>query len=281
MASPNIFRFAHRLIISTPTVQCRAKAGGAIIADLGRHGSERILKEERNEWAAQRTSERREWAAEKMAERKADWSEWAAQRQELTHLMEKQRIEMEAKIETQRKLVAEGNEAAKDNLRKISDLEIEVKRIQNNLNLRSGIEIVAEVLRLKSKQPPIMEPALPVGVQPVLDAIGNGSFDSPGVLGGLGLRYQDVEATIVAAVAAGGEMTMKSLKQTLNKIYGELSKYHPTGISHRIVIQHGEQTIEEAVVCMSVLLFARRLFGCRLDAVYTDSTEQTTIVSQL
>ncbi|KAJ7117697.1 hypothetical protein C8R44DRAFT_738580 [Mycena epipterygia] len=111
--------------------------------------------------------------------------------------------------------------------------------------------------------PPASSPAL-------LDDIGRGSFDAPGVGGGpAAVHYADAQAAVVAEVAAGG-----------GDIVWELSKHHE-GVTEKIEIRHGEQTMAEAVVAMSILLFARRLFDCQLDAVYTDVAGKRTMVSQL
>jgi hypothetical protein len=95
------------------------------------------------------------------------------------------------------------------------------------------------------------------------------------------VHYADAQAAVVAAVAAGGEVTAKNIVQALGKLYGELSKHHRGGTSKQIFIHHSEQTVAEAVAAMSVLLFARWLFGCQLDAVYTDGAGKRTVVSQL
>ncbi|KAJ7117693.1 hypothetical protein C8R44DRAFT_879247 [Mycena epipterygia] len=160
-----------------------------------------------------------------------------------------------------------------------SNLKIEVQEIQKNLTLCSGLKIVAEVLRIKAKQPPGANLRLAVGVQPVLDAIGRGSFDAAG---SAAMHYADVQAAVVAAVAAGGGVKGEDVTLALRTLYGELSKHHHHGgVAEKIEIRYGEQTMAEAVMAMSILLFARQLFDCQLDAVYTDVAGKRTIMSQL
>jgi len=192
---------------------------------------------------------------------------------------------LEAKIEKANTEALSAALANQANLRKISDLQTDVQEMHNNLNLRSALEIIAEVLRLRANHPPVVNLRLAPGVQSVLDAIGKGSFDAPGaatVGGGLaGVQYADAQAAVVAAVAAGGGITAKNIAQGLGKLYGELSKHQHPGVSKQISIRHGEQTMAEAIAAMSVLLFARRLFGCQLDAVYKNAAGKSTVVSQL
>ncbi|KAJ7489484.1 hypothetical protein FB451DRAFT_1225051 [Mycena latifolia] len=186
---------------------------------------------------------------------------------------------LEAEIEQTQKEAFSAALANQANLCKISDLLTDVQKLQNNLNLRSALEIVAEVLRLKANQLPDANLRLAPGVQSVLDAIGKGSFDRPGALAAV--HYADAQAAVVAAVASGGEVEAKNIAQALGTLYGELSKCHHGSVTRRIEIRHDEQTMAETVVAMSILLFARRLFGCQLDAVYTDAAGKSTVVSQL
>ncbi|KAJ7507227.1 hypothetical protein B0H11DRAFT_2185697 [Mycena galericulata] len=159
--------------------------------------------------------------------------------------------------------------------RTIMDLQMELQRIRNNLDLRSGMEIVAEALRIRHNQTPAPMFRLASGVQPVLDAIANGLFDSPGGR----VRYAVVQADVIAAVAAGGGVTTKNVHQALGKLYGKLSKQHHGGVSQQIQIREADQTMAEAVAAMSILLFARSLIGCRLDAVFTTAEGKSTVVS--
>ncbi|KAJ7134686.1 hypothetical protein C8R44DRAFT_771138 [Mycena epipterygia] len=237
-------------------------------------------------FAQDRDNERTLWDVDRDKERSlwdTDRDKWDADRDKERSLWNTRISKLEAKIERiQKEANAEALSAAlanQANLRKISDLQTYVQKIQNNLHLRSALEIVAEVLRLKANQQPRANLRLASGVQAVLNAIGKGSFDAPGTLAAV--HYVDAQAAVIAAVAAGGVKT-KDIAEALGKLYGELSKHHyHGGVTEQIEIRDGEQTMAETVAAMSVLLFARRLFGCQLDAVYTDAAGKSTVVSQL
>ncbi|KAJ6621008.1 hypothetical protein B0H10DRAFT_1945645 [Mycena sp. CBHHK59/15] len=132
----------------------------------------------------------------------------------------------------------------------------------NNLNLQSAIEIISEVFWQKAslRAPKLL---LASRVQPILDAIVGGSFDDH-------VKYADAQAAVVAAVASQGGISVKAITQSLSKLYMELSKNHHSGVSDTIEICENEQTMAEAIAAMSILLYARRLYGSPLDAVLRD-----------
>ncbi|KAJ7203586.1 hypothetical protein GGX14DRAFT_570041 [Mycena pura] len=150
-------------------------------------------------------------------------------------------------------------------LREISDLNTKIKIMNNNLCLRSSMEVVAEVLRVHAKQLPKPIPFPPIGVQPVLDAIVAGKFNTPLIL------FDDAKKMIMSQL---GGITSASVGCALKTIYAELLKHHHDGGSTQLTVKAGEQTPPEAIAALSVLLFARRLFHCSIDAAYQDSTGQ-------
>ncbi|KAJ7203598.1 hypothetical protein GGX14DRAFT_398758 [Mycena pura] len=147
-------------------------------------------------------------------------------------------------------------------LSKIAELDTKIKLIENNLDLRTSMEVVAEVLRVRAKQLP--KPlALPTGVQPVLDAMVAGAFDTSQI------HFDDAKKKIMAEV--GGTTTSLSVKRALDRMYGELSKHHHDGGgTTQLTVRAGEQTPPEAIAALSVLLFGRRLFHLSIDAEYLD-----------
>ncbi|KAJ6581650.1 hypothetical protein B0H19DRAFT_1116120 [Mycena capillaripes] len=161
----------------------------------------------------------------------------------------------------------------------ISALQIEVQKYKNNLNIRSAIEIVAEILRLLAPNT-----RLGRGVQIVVNAVNQGIFDglSPGPSGQpTHVRFGNAQADVIAAVTAGRGVAMKDVAQAMGRLYDELSKHHHGGVTEVIEMHHGEQTVPEAIAALSMILFARRRFACTLDVVYTDGSGTKTILSLL
>ncbi|KAJ6593298.1 hypothetical protein B0H19DRAFT_1089693 [Mycena capillaripes] len=201
---------------------------------------------------------------------------WEDRYKERTY-WEKDRTRMEAKIDQMHTETLRSVLASQVYIWKISELLIEVHRTQNNLNLRSGLKIIAEVLRIRAK-PTVASLHLPLDVQSVLDEIPRRSIDSDGRV----VRYADAHAAVAAAFLAGGDrVTQKDAAQALGTLYEEVSNHYHEGSTVPIKIRHGEQTMAEAVAAMSVFFFARQLFGCRLDAVYIDAAGKRIEVSHL
>ncbi|KAJ7072690.1 hypothetical protein C8F01DRAFT_1243723 [Mycena amicta] len=170
------------------------------------------------------------------------------------------------------------------NLGTISTLEIQLRKAKNNLDLRSGMEIITETLRHQTKLDAQLRANLPLhlqarlppplhlgaGVQAVLDALVQGAFDTATAI------YSDSQATVVAAVTAGGGISAKSISYSVKTLYATLSKHHHVGISDVIEIRE-DYVMAEAIVAMSIILFAKRLFGCQLDAKYINNQGTLTL----
>ncbi|KAJ6498905.1 hypothetical protein C8R45DRAFT_1071565 [Mycena sanguinolenta] len=160
----------------------------------------------------------------------------------------------------------------------IENLQTNIKRSQNNLNLRSGMEIISEILRLKTKT---TGPRVGPGVQSVLDAVADGSFDAQPAGGGGIVHYQTALSDVINAIGAGGGVQIKTVGYAHASLYHTLSKYHHGGVTQTIKIHESDQTVAEAVAAMVVILFARRLWGCQLDIEFTALSGRVTTISNL
>ncbi|KAJ6620217.1 hypothetical protein B0H10DRAFT_1946270 [Mycena sp. CBHHK59/15] len=147
----------------------------------------------------------------------------------------------------------------------ISALKVQIAKIQNNLNPWSAIEIISEVFWQKAciQAPKLL---LAGSIQPILDAIVGRSFDDH-------VKYADTQVAVVAAIALGGGIAAKAITQSLSKLYMELSKHHHSGVSDMIEIHENKQTMAEAIIAMSILLYTRQLYGSPLDAVLRDKNK--------
>ncbi|KAJ6509177.1 hypothetical protein C8R47DRAFT_1232600 [Mycena vitilis] len=133
---------------------------------------------------------------------------------------------------------------------KPSNFLIDVQRVRAILNLRTALEIVTEVLRLKVDPGYGADPLIKVapGVQSVMGAIGKGTFDSLDIRG---ITYTDAQAAVLAAVAPGGEVTPEDVAQALAKLFLELSKREwPGNVRKEIWLSHSEHAVAEVVAAM-------------------------------
>ncbi|KAJ6498901.1 hypothetical protein C8R45DRAFT_1093190 [Mycena sanguinolenta] len=198
---------------------------------------------------------------------------------------QQQRIVWAGRLTSSHEMIAEADKIIREYTesriklhRSIEDLHTVVKQSRNNLNLRSGMEIICEMLRLKAKS---TDPRLGPGVQSVLDAVAAGSFDAqPAGSSGV-VHYQTALSDVINAVGAKGGIQTKTVGYAHASLYHTLSKYDHGGVTRTIKVCQSEQTLEEAVAAMAVLLFARRLWGCQLDAEFTDSSGCITTISKL
>ncbi|KAJ7762346.1 hypothetical protein DFH07DRAFT_771130 [Mycena maculata] len=136
----------------------------------------------------------------------------------------------------------------------------------NNFHLRSAAsEIIAASLTGRQKGLNQPNPAKGPGVQPVVDAVAAGLFNDGNV------TFQDAQNSVLRALTSKGGIKANNVHCALASMYGELSKHHHSGVSEALVLRKGEQTLEEAIGTMSVILFARRLYASDFDAVFYDS----------
>ncbi|KAJ7224152.1 hypothetical protein GGX14DRAFT_386939 [Mycena pura] len=192
------------------------------------------------------------------------------QQESLLRRLDKANVKLVQRSDAAGEQKLEFRELELSSLSEIAKLNTKIKVIQNNLDLRTSMEIIAEVLRVRAKHlpKPIALPA--IGVQPVLDAVVGGRFDTSLI------HFNDAKKKIMAEV---GGTTSRSVKHALDCIYGELSKHHHDGggTTH-LTVREGEQTPPEAIAALSVLLFARRLFHLSIDAEYQDSGGQRVLL---
>ncbi|KAJ7834040.1 hypothetical protein B0H14DRAFT_2799657 [Mycena olivaceomarginata] len=103
------------------------------------------------------------------------------------------------------------------------------------------------------------------GVQPVINAVARGKFDDSTS------TFQNAKATVIRKLTTHGRIKKHDVAHALASHYSEISKHHHTGVSDVLTLCHGEQTVAETIASLSLILFARRLYSSKFDALYTDA----------
>ncbi|KAJ7486632.1 hypothetical protein FB451DRAFT_1534563 [Mycena latifolia] len=154
--------------------------------------------------------------------------------------------------------------------RDLIDVQKTLARVQRNLNLRTGLEIIAPVLRMNAKGLKIGR-----GVQAVIDAALDGKFDVliPGV------TFAAARADIIAQFSPSGQFPPSLLDTATKVLYHEVSKDMHGSEVDPIEIHEQEHTEAQTIAAMTLFLFAARLVGSILDVQYTskDKTVQFSV----
>ncbi|KAJ7212973.1 hypothetical protein GGX14DRAFT_564020 [Mycena pura] len=150
---------------------------------------------------------------------------------------------------------------------RIELLKMDLHKIQNKLNLRSAIEIVAYTLDERCKSLNLVNPATGSGVQKIIDAAVRGGYDDGGV------TFEKSKATVIKAVTTRGGIKPVEVREALRTLYDLSKDFHP-GLSETLEVHHGKQTVPEAIAAMSIIHFAQCAYGSNLDAVYYNSNKK-------
>ncbi|KAJ7804088.1 hypothetical protein B0H13DRAFT_2296810 [Mycena leptocephala] len=151
--------------------------------------------------------------------------------------------------------------------RDILELKTKLARLEGNLNLRTGIEIVSSTLKIRA--------GLGGGVQSVIDAIVTGKFDAPAPATPKGLKsvtYTAARTAIVNKMSPSHYVEDQLVDKVSKELYHELSKHMHGSEGDPIEIREGDHTQTETIAAMSVFLFVRRLIPYSLDLRYTSTT---------
>ncbi|KAJ7206075.1 hypothetical protein GGX14DRAFT_397339 [Mycena pura] len=139
-------------------------------------------------------------------------------------------------------------------------LRVQLEIAHNNLNMRSAVEIVTTTLKERS----LNLSDRTSGVQPTINDIVAGRFDARGI------RFQDAEGAVFARLTAQGGIQSQDVAHALKTLYHELSKTRHRGVSKILTVRDGEQPLAEAIAALSLILFARRLYGSSFNACFMD-----------
>ncbi|KAJ7684288.1 hypothetical protein DFH06DRAFT_3152 [Mycena polygramma] len=106
---------------------------------------------------------------------------------------------LETELSATKVKAANASHAAKTYLSKVSELLVNAESARGTFNIRTALEIIAEMTRFKAS---VEYPDFYIapGVQPALDALRKGIFD------GEGLTYADMQATLHAKLEAEGKV---------------------------------------------------------------------------
>ncbi|KAF8217627.1 hypothetical protein K438DRAFT_5273 [Mycena galopus ATCC 62051] len=167
--------------------------------------------------------------------------------------------------------INEANRVRIDALRHVhvnEGLRIKLEKARNNLSLRSAIEMIRTTLQERHKILKLSNPVQGSGVQKVIDTIAVGGFNDGNV------TFEDAKNTVVKELTARGGIKTPDVGRALGVLYAEISKHHHTGVTESLTVRQGEQTLAEAIAIMSIILFARRVYGSVLNAAYYDSNNK-------